>query len=68
MLRQRVASSNIESIGFENNVLEVAFHSGSVYQYFGVPESVYLLLMAAPSKGEYLATYVKNRYRYARIS
>ena len=38
MIRQPVSSSNIRSIGYdsESNTLEIEFHSGGVYQYFGV--------------------------------
>lgn len=38
MIRQPVSSSNIRSIGYDSksNTLEIEFHSGGVYQYFGV--------------------------------
>lgn len=62
-----VSSSNISSIGYENNTLYVSFHSGGLYLYSGVPESVYRELMSASSHGKYLAAYVKNRYPYKRI-
>jgi hypothetical protein len=47
----------------------VEFLSGAVYQYFGVPESVYEGLLNAPSKGRYLDQFVKKAgYSYARIA
>jgi hypothetical protein len=67
--RQRVVSSNISSIGYEpiSFILEVEFLTGAIYHYFGVPEQVYVQLMAASSHGTFLAQYVKNSYAYTRI-
>ncbi|UOO89101.1 KTSC domain-containing protein [Vitreoscilla massiliensis] len=67
MIRSVVASSNLRSVGFEGGTLEIEFHSGSVYQYFNVPESVYLGLLRASSKGRYHHTCIKGVYRYKRI-
>ncbi len=40
MNRVAVQSSNVASVGYDasSSTLEVAFHGGGVYQYFGVPE------------------------------
>ena len=68
MERQYVSSSNIASIGYDpgNMVLEIEFLSGSVYQYYDVPQSIYDGLMAADSHG--LAAYIKKGgYRYAQV-
>lgn len=62
-----VSSSNLASVGYEEGVLEVAFKSGSVYQYSGVPEFVYKALMSAPSHGKYFAAYIRNNYSYRQI-
>ena len=67
MLRQSVSSSNLKSVGYENGILEVEFHGGGIYQYYGVPENVYYALMAASSKGRYLENVVKGHYQYRRI-
>jgi hypothetical protein len=70
MERQRVASTNIESIGYdgESSTLEVEFHHGGIYQYSGVPSDVYLGLMAADSHGKFLDVYVKKaNYPYRRV-
>ena len=68
MVRYPVSSSNLKSVGYENGILEVEFHSGGIYQYYGVPASVYNALMNASSKGSYLAAKVKGHYEYMRIS
>lgn len=69
MNRRPVTSSNVASVGYDQNTLtlEVEFHSGSVYQYFDVPEAVYQEFMAAESTGRYLNRNIKNNYRYAQI-
>jgi hypothetical protein len=64
-----VVSSNLRSVGYDPSsaVLEIEFGGGGVYQYFDVPESVYLGLMNAASKGGYLQKHVKGHYRYKRV-
>lgn len=62
-----VSSSNLSAVGYENGTLYVSFHSGGLYSYANVPESVYRGLMSASSKGSYFAAYIKNSYRYARL-
>jgi len=68
MLRNRINSSNIASIGWENGTLEVEFHDGGVYQYFGVPESVYRAFLNAYSKGVYFHDNIKDRYPYREVA
>lgn len=70
MERQYVSSSNIASIGYDaaEQILEVEFNNGSIYQYYDVPESIYDGLMSASSHGKFLNANVKNGgYRYERI-
>lgn len=69
MNREKVESSNIESIGHDDGsqTLEVEFKNGTIYQYFDVDRTKYNELMAATSKGEYLAKYIKGHYRYSKI-
>jgi hypothetical protein len=64
MNRIPARSSNIQSIGYEaeTRTLEVEFHTGGVYQYSGVPETVYQGLMRASSKGSYFHDHIKDRY------
>jgi hypothetical protein len=67
MKMEGVASSNINSIGWENKLLNVEFKNGSVYQYEGVPKAVYDLLLSAESVGRTFNTLVKNSYTYKKI-
>ncbi|MFE4424621.1 KTSC domain-containing protein [Streptomyces sp. NPDC056817] len=68
MERTAVRSSNVRSVGYAGGILEVEFHSGSVYQYRSVPEHVYTELITTPSKGTYLDRMVKRVYGYSRVS
>lgn len=55
MIRNAVSSSRIRSVGWENNVLEVEFHDGSIYQYFNVSRSEYTSFMHSSSLGHALS-------------
>lgn len=70
MHRQPVVSSNLDSVGYDpgSSTLEVEFKNGSIYQYHGVPQSLYSGLMAASSQGTYLNQHVKKGgYSYTRV-
>jgi uncharacterized protein len=69
MDRKSVPSSNISSMGYDpaTETLEVEFKSGSVYQYYGVPEALYEQLDRAPSIGSFLNTYIRNSYPYSLV-
>lgn len=69
MNRTSVSSSNLHSVGYDSSTqtLEVEFHNGGIYQYFGVPSSVHDALMSAHSHGEYFAANVKNNYQFHKV-
>lgn len=67
--REYVASSNVVSIGYDEptQTLEVEFKDGAIYQYYNIPKNIYDELMAAPSKGQFLAYQIKNAFPYSRV-
>jgi KTSC domain len=70
MERIRIKSSDIRSVGYDEltQVLEIEFHHGGTYQYFGVPKNIYDgLIKSVSSHGQYHARYIKNRYRHEKI-
>jgi len=69
MILTQVESSNLAAVGYSPfaAVLTIAFHGDRVYQYFGVPVSVYWELMRAESHGKYFHAAIRNRYGYRRI-
>ena len=68
MTRIPVISSNVKSVGYERNVLEVEFLNNSIYQYKDVPRQVYSDMLVAQSIGKYLNQFVKPRYSYEKIN
>jgi len=64
-----VDSSNIARIGYDDDsaTLGVEFLSGSSYQYFDVPSSVFEAFMSSASKGSFLHSNIRGIYRYSRI-
>lgn len=64
-----VSSSNIDSIGYDDENLEVyvRFHNNSIYVYKGVSKQEFENLRGAPSLGSYLHRNFKNVYPYERI-
>lgn len=69
MDRQAVRSSSIRSIGYDaaSEILEVEFHDGGIYQYFGVSEFLYQGIMLAKSKGEYFNHRLAGRFRFEHL-
>lgn len=70
MDRLKVESSNIKSIGFDkqSQTLEVEFKTKTVYVYSNVPEEFYNNLMLSGSKGAYFSKYIKNNFKYQKLS
>jgi len=62
MKRESVESSNLASIGYDadQEILEIEFNHGGIYQYLQVPESVYKGLIDASSKGQYFDRNIKK--------
>ena len=69
MTRKSVESSNLASIGYdaENEILEIEFNHGGVYQYFDLPENVYKELMNADSHGRYFVHNIKDDYEFQKM-
>lgn len=64
-----VDSSNVSAVGYDDSssTLQVEFNNGATYQYFDVPERIYLCLRDAGSVGGYLAANIKGVYRYSKV-
>ncbi len=62
-----VISSNVNSIGYENGIIEVAFNNGSIYQYYGVNENLFNQFLNAPSKGRFVH-YVLKGFNYRKVA
>lgn len=69
ILRQEVNSSELRSVGYDisASTLEAEFHSGEIYQYFGVPPQLVLELLEADSIGRYFNAHIRSKFRFERI-
>lgn len=72
---ENVSSSNLLAVGYDkdNSNLFIIFKDkdgrpSSKYVYYHVPSQVHAELMAAESKGKYLAAYIKGTYSYERLA
>lgn len=66
---QSVFSSNVESVGFDDNTNEmtVTWKSGRVSAYTGVTEDLALQVANAPSVGGALNSMIKNQYQHRYV-
>ena len=67
--RQPVASTNVASVGYSRQLhaLEIEFTRGAIYRFLNVQPRVYRDLMAAPSKGRFIAENIRGKYRFVRV-
>ena len=60
-----VVSSAIRWVDYDWNqsLMQITFHSGGPYTFYGVPPEIYLGLLNAASAGHYYHTHIRGRYR-----
>ncbi len=65
-----VASSNVESIGYDENyrILRIRFLNGNIYDYKNVPFMEFERLKEAHSIGSYLHRNIKFNYPYEKVA
>ncbi len=68
MRRTAVESATMLSVGYDSleQVLEIEFTSGAIYQYLEVPATVFEELMGAESKGRYFNHEIRDDYTALR--
>lgn len=69
MKRINVISSSIKSVGYniDNQILEIEFSRGTIYQYRNVPSSQVMRLIFADSIGKYFHQNIKMNYEFRQI-
>lgn len=68
MAHMRNGSSNLAAADYEGGTLIIAFRSGGVYAYYGVPQSEYAGLLRASSHGKYFHARIKDSYPWRKVS
>ena len=61
-------SSSLVSAGYlaADELLELRFRSGALYQYLKVPRAVHVALVSAASKGRYFNESIRGRFEFRR--
>ncbi|MCH9687202.1 MAG: KTSC domain-containing protein [Deltaproteobacteria bacterium] len=69
MERKPVQSKAILSMGYDQieQVLEIEFGTGRIYQYLDVPEELYAWILRAPGKGALFNRLVEGKFRFRRL-
>ena len=69
MQRKNVNSGTIRSVGYDirEQVLEIEFTSGSIYQYSRVSPEIHRKLIAAPTIGSYFKNNIEEEFTAKRI-
>lgn len=62
----RVKSSNLAAVGHQGDTLRVEFHDGSVYDYSGVPEDLFIEMLESKSAGKFLHSRIKPEFKSTR--
>ena len=63
----KVNSSNIEQIAHKDNSLYVWYKSGNLYEYLDVPVETYTKLLESESKGRFMNSEVKGKFKYKKL-
>jgi hypothetical protein len=66
MNRRPVQSSNVASLGWEDDVMEVEYRSGHLYAFKGVSEGEYQAALGASSVGKFIAG-LQGKYDVQRL-
>ena len=69
MDRKRISASNLRSVGYDpaQQLLEIEFSSGSIYQYSGVSPEVYRRFVNAPSPGSFYQDQIEENFTARRV-
>jgi hypothetical protein len=69
MQRRRVNSSRVRAIGYDETqqLLEIEFSDGSVWQYRGVSPEVHRRFMAAPNPASFFEDRIAEEYSGKRV-
>ena len=64
MERQPISSSNIVSAGYDaaQQILELEFRGGIVWQYHNFPEEMWYEFLGSPSQGKYFHSQIRTRF------
>lgn len=61
-------STLIAAYGYdaEKQEMDIDFHNGGVYRYFGVTQEAFTAFVQAPSKGKHFLRFIKGAYAFEK--
>lgn len=64
-----LSSTTLASAAYDSQqqVLQLEFRSGAMYQYFDVPESIYQELLLADSHGTYFNYHIRDAFPFLLV-
>ena len=65
---QTLTLSAIDDFEYKSETLTIKFSDGTNYEYFGVPKSVYVKLVNAPSPARFLRRHISTEFVYRSVS
>ena len=59
-----LASSCLAKASYQedHSILQIQFHDGSVYNYSGLPKSLFDAFLRAPSKGAFFHRFIRSHF------
>ena len=60
-------ASSIDDFVYKGQNLKITFQDGSVYEYFGIPKSVYTKLVNSPTPSRFARRHIFNSYTYRNV-
>ena len=67
MRMEAIDSSAISAVGYEEQILRLAYRNGRVYDYLDVPQEEFRRFMESESRGEYVNKVIKPNYRFREV-
>jgi DnaJ-class molecular chaperone len=61
-------ASGVTDFVYKSKTLKITYNDGSIYEYFGVPKSVYNKLINASSLGRFVKRHISDEYTFRNAS
>lgn len=63
-----ITSSNLNTVGWDDDTLYIRFNSGDSYSYADVPRTVFDALQKVESAGQYFHRMIRNKFVHTRLA
>jgi hypothetical protein len=66
--KEVVTSSKITDFQYKDQTLRINFADGSVYEYFGLPKSIYIKLMNSDAPDRFARRHIYHSFLYRKVT